>query len=115
MQLLNRHIFASRDRRIPLNGETFVSRPDTNGVPHQINDAVEIGRPQSSDIFVSCLMVTRNRFRQAQVAVECFLRQTFEQRELVVLDGSEEVSFRDWLAHLNDPRIRYVDVRGESA
>lgn len=39
---------------------------------------------------VSCLMVTRNRTRLARRAIECFLSQTWSNKELVVVDDGEE-------------------------
>jgi glycosyltransferase involved in cell wall biosynthesis len=53
---------------------------------------------------VSCLMVTRNRRTLALRAIRSFLDQTWEDRELVIIDDSDE----DWSDHLpEDPRIRY--------
>ncbi|MBW3560493.1 MAG: glycosyltransferase [Proteobacteria bacterium] len=53
--------------------------------------------PDSSPL-ISCLMVTRNRPRQAALAVECFARQTHQNRELVIVDGGEPGKSRDDLA-----------------
>jgi glycosyltransferase involved in cell wall biosynthesis len=61
---------------------------------------------------VSCLMVTRDRFELARIAVGCFRRQTWLKRELVVLDGSQDNRLRDWIASLGDPSIRWVSSRG---
>lgn len=56
---------------------------------------------------VSCLMPTRDRRRFVGQAVEYFLRQDYEHRELVVLDDGE-----DRVADLmpDDPRVRYVSL-----
>ena len=59
---------------------------------------------------VSCVMPTRNRRPFVAQALEYFLRQDYEHRELVVLDDGD-----DRVADLMppDPRVRYVplDVR----
>jgi glycosyltransferase involved in cell wall biosynthesis len=38
---------------------------------------------------VSCLMVTRNRLRLARRALQCFARQSWQHKELVVVDDGE--------------------------
>ena len=118
MQRLNRELFSppSDGGHERLNGDTYVSGGATGSVPTQVTVDIETSRHRGrdSDRLVSCLMVTLDRFRQAQVAVECFLKQTFERRELVVLDGSDDPSLRSWLGELGDPRIRVTDVRRES-
>ncbi len=54
---------------------------------------------------VSCLMPTYDRRRFVPLAVEYFLRQDYEQKELVVLDdGTDPVA--DLMPP--DPRVRYV-------
>jgi glycosyltransferase involved in cell wall biosynthesis len=56
---------------------------------------------------VSCLMPTRNRRGFVAQAVDYFLRQDYERRELVVLDDGD-----DRVADLMpaDPRVRYVPL-----
>lgn len=53
--------------------------------------------PDSSPL-ISCLMVTRDRPEQAALAIECFTRQSYPVRELLILDGSETEADRDRLA-----------------
>lgn len=53
---------------------------------------------------VSCLMPTWNRREFILASVECFLRQTYEPRELLVVDDGDPVG--DILPA--DPRIRYI-------
>lgn len=53
---------------------------------------------------VSCVMPTWNRRAFIPAAIDCFLKQTYENRELVIVDdGNEEI--RDLIPE--DPRIRY--------
>ncbi len=61
---------------------------------------------------VSCLMVTQTgRHRLAAQAIECYRRQTWRRRELVVIDGSEDDALTSHLARLGDPSIRHIRVR----
>jgi hypothetical protein len=54
---------------------------------------------------VSCIMPTRDRRADVPRAIHCFLRQSYERRELVVVDdGTDRVA--DLLP--DDPRVRYV-------
>jgi glycosyltransferase involved in cell wall biosynthesis len=56
---------------------------------------------------VSCLMVTRNRARLARRAIECFVAQTWHNKELIVVDDGEE-DYEPVLApHRNGHRIIY--------
>lgn len=40
--------------------------------------------------FVSCIMATRNRGAFVRQAIRCFLRQTYEDSELIVVDDGDE-------------------------
>ncbi len=73
-----------------------------------------IGRSQHSTTLplVSCLMPTKNRFDQARLAVECYRRQTWPNRELVVLDQNTDDRLASWVATLNDPTIRVLAMPG---
>lgn len=53
---------------------------------------------------VSCVMPTWNRRAFVPAAIDCFLRQTYENRELVILDDGTE-PLEDLIPR--DPRIRY--------
>lgn len=59
---------------------------------------------------VSCLMLTRDRVRQAKLAVRLYRRQTWLNRELVVIDSSVDGTFAEWIASLGDPSIRLIKV-----
>lgn len=61
---------------------------------------------------VSCLMVTANRKKLAARAVQCFLNQTYENKELVIVDDGNE----DYSTVLNDVplhQINYVKLEKE--
>jgi glycosyltransferase involved in cell wall biosynthesis len=53
-------------------------------------------------------MVTRGRLVPARFAIECFRRQTWPNRELVIVCGAPDSELPDFLATLGDPAIRYV-------
>lgn len=59
---------------------------------------------------VSCLCVTRGRVPMLRRAVACFLDQTYAPRELVVVYESDDAATRDFLATLNEPAIRALEV-----
>ncbi|WP_042696620.1 glycosyltransferase family A protein [Azospirillum sp. B506] len=67
---------------------------------------VDTARKATGTELISCLMVTRNRFPLARLAVECFRRQTYEPRELIVIDDSHDDQLVRYLAKLGDSRIR---------
>ncbi|BBK37810.1 hypothetical protein STAQ_28880 [Allostella sp. ATCC 35155] len=62
---------------------------------------------------VSCLMVTRERAPMAAVAIECFQRQTWPARELVIVDDDADPALAEHVQRLSDPRIRHIRVPAE--
>lgn len=62
----------------------------------------------SSPPLVSCLMVTAARPASARLAVECFQRQSYPNRELVIIDDGPTDDLADFVAGLADERIRMV-------
>lgn len=52
---------------------------------------------------VSMVMPTKDRARYVPIAVRCFLQQTFESRELIIVDDGTEP-----LVLPNDPRIHHI-------
>lgn len=62
---------------------------------------------------VSCLMVTGQRRHLSRLAVRMFQLQTYEHRELVVIDDSGQVPPADWGLD-KDSRIRWITVPSES-
>jgi glycosyltransferase involved in cell wall biosynthesis len=63
---------------------------------------------------VSCLMVTAGRVNLARRAVQCFARQTWPAKELVIVDdGSDDYS--SMLAEFPNPAIRYERIASDGA
>jgi glycosyltransferase involved in cell wall biosynthesis len=63
---------------------------------------------------ISCLMVTKNRFRQAQCAVDCFQKQTYLVKELVIVDDGEDDRLEHYIRQLQDGSIQYVRLKPEN-
>ncbi len=61
---------------------------------------------------VSCLMVTSDRPRHAERAIECFIAQSYPNRELVVIDGSESDQLQQGVEAI---RIRKIKLHREPA
>lgn len=62
---------------------------------------------------VSCLMVTRDRPDLARRAVHCFRRQSYPNRELVILDDGGDDALENWCRGLGDATIRFLRVPSE--
>ena len=59
-------------------------------------------------LLVSCLMVTRGKLFPSRYAVECFQRQSYPNRELIVVLDDPESGLISYLETLNDDRIRLI-------
>jgi hypothetical protein len=57
---------------------------------------------------VSCLMVTRGRLFPSRFAVDCFLRQSWAERELVLVCDGPGTEVETYCRALGDARIRIV-------
>lgn len=64
----------------------------------------------AANALISCLCVTRNRVAMLRRAVACFLSQTYEARELVILYESDDLATREFVLTLNNPRILSLEV-----
>jgi len=69
---------------------------------------------QVADIpLVSCLMVTCGRFEMAKRSIHCFCKQTYSNKELVIIDDDESDILADWVKTLQDNRINYIRLPNE--
>jgi glycosyltransferase involved in cell wall biosynthesis len=59
---------------------------------------------------ISCLMVSKGELFPARFAIQCFRRQTYANRELVVLCDRPGNPVAALIARLGDPSIRYVET-----
>lgn len=55
-------------------------------------------------------MVSRGNLFPAQMAISCYRRQTYSNRELVIVSANPNSMLPDYLLALNDPSIRYIQV-----
>ena len=53
---------------------------------------------------ISCLMVTKDRLPLAQRAFECFQKQSYASKELVIVDDSPSDDLQDWIKQFSDER-----------
>ncbi|MGE0725384.1 MAG: tetratricopeptide repeat protein, partial [Alphaproteobacteria bacterium] len=87
------------------NGDGLVRLEDDVGPARRLAlgpDRLARRRPA----LVSCLMVTRGRAPLAQVAIECFRRQTWPERELVIVDDDPDDTLTRHVDGLGDPAVR---------
>lgn len=61
---------------------------------------------------VSCVMPTRGHLFPARFAVDCFLKQSYPNRELVVVCASAGSEVEQYLAKLRHPQIRFFHALG---
>lgn len=64
---------------------------------------------------ISCIMPTRGRMIPARHAIDCFLRQTYRHRELMVTCATPGSEVERYVSALADPRIRFIDPVGASS
>ena len=75
-------------------------------VPRRLLDAQAV--MPSAPPLISCLMLTRGRLVPTRFAIECYRRQTWPNRELVIVCDDPESELPAFIAALGDPTIRYV-------
>lgn len=97
---------ASTDQSLPLR-EVPIHMDGPDAPPRRQDLAREPAAAPDAPL-ISCLMVTRNRFRLARQAAECWRAQSWPHRELVIVDDGGDDRLQNWAARLNDPRIRHV-------
>lgn len=62
---------------------------------------------------VSCVMPTKNRRSFIPAAIDCFMRQTYENRELIITDDGKDSVIDIVDQFKSDGRIRYFRLREE--
>lgn len=82
-------------RRIVLSGEL---RCDVLSVSEDLS-----GGPR-----ISCMMITRGRAAQAALAVRSFRKQSYRNRELLILDDGSDPALENEVAALGDADIRFI-------
>ena len=59
---------------------------------------------------VSCLMVTRERFTLACRAIECFRRQSYPNKELVIVCDDADERLQHWVKSRNDASLVFLQL-----
>ena len=59
---------------------------------------------------ISCLMVTRQRLALAKRAIGCFQRQSWKNKELVIIDDDRDDGLAQWVQALGDVQIRLLKL-----
>lgn len=63
---------------------------------------------------LSCLMVTKNRPLLAERAIHCFKKQSYKNRELVIIDDDEDDTLAKLIERLDDERIVHFRLPSEN-
>lgn len=104
-------------REIEVTGKGVITkgiRADGALVADPVNLRLLVGpqRRPAQPPLVSCLMPTKGRFEQVQLSIGSYRRQTWPNRELIVLDQNSDGRLAAWIAGLNDPGIRVFTMPG---
>ena len=98
---------------VPLSAPVEVIDPQTkNCSPPVLNKQDQVDGENTLPL-VSCLMVTRNRFAQAQLAVQCFLSQTYPNKELIIIDDDPDDALFLWSQRLNEACITHCRLENK--
>lgn len=73
-----------------------------------------LANPASDLPLISCMMVTKNRFEQAKVAIQCFQNQTYLNKELIIVDDDESERLSNYVNQLADQNIHYLHLKPEN-
>jgi glycosyltransferase involved in cell wall biosynthesis len=58
---------------------------------------------------ISCLMVSRGNIFPARLAIACYRRQTYPNRELVIVSAQPNSPLSEFVTTFGDPSIRYIE------
>jgi glycosyltransferase involved in cell wall biosynthesis len=58
--------------------------------------------------------VTKNRPRLAKVSISCFLKQIYQQKELVIIDDGESTELAEFVRQLNHPQITHYHLPNQN-
>jgi glycosyltransferase involved in cell wall biosynthesis len=57
---------------------------------------------------ISCIMASRGRAYPARVAIDCYQRQRYSDRELIVISARPDAEVAELILELGDPSIRFI-------
>ncbi|MEK8018469.1 MAG: glycosyltransferase, partial [Candidatus Parabeggiatoa sp.] len=78
-----------------------------------IKQSLKIFEESATMPLISCLMVTCGRFEMAKRSIHCFCKQTYPNKELVIIDNDETDILANWVKTLRDRRIVYLHLPKE--
>lgn len=61
---------------------------------------------------ISCIMASRGRPFPARLAIDCFRRQTYPSKELVIATAATDGALGAYVRQLGDPAVRLIEVAG---
>lgn len=104
------------------DGTWFREGGDTRGLPATFAMAVNetpvprVTYPEWTDgAPISCIMVVQEWTRHAKTAIGCFLRQTYPNKELVIVAPAAERALLDELGHSGRADIRLIPAVDETS
>jgi hypothetical protein len=108
---------SSRRSRIVLSPDALSdARADFLLLPGQsaqrLSATTTIRTTTASLPLVSCIMASRGRIFPATHAIDCYRRQTYPHRELVIATAAVDGLLAGYLDRLDDPSIRLIEVLG---
>ena len=73
-----------------------------------------LSNQEANQPLISCMMVTKNRFEQAKLAIQCFQNQTYPYKELVIVDDDQSDCLAEYVHQLADDTIQYLRLAPEN-
>jgi glycosyltransferase involved in cell wall biosynthesis len=75
-----------------------------------IRSMIDLDRPIAVSPLISCIMASRGFAFPARHAIECFRRQTYQNRELIIVSAVVDCEVKAMIAGLRDSRIRFLEA-----
>lgn len=104
------------------DGTWFRDAGDTRGLPTTFSMSVtdtrapRVAYPEwANGPRISCILVMEGPTSQAKTAIGCFLRQTYPNRELIIVAPAAERARLDELGHAGRPEIRLIPAVDETS
>ena len=60
---------------------------------------------------VSCMMITSDRLEYVKISISCFQNQTYEPRELLIIDNGKSDDTKRYVDGLFEPTVRLIRVQ----